>query len=57
MPKKGDRRTEDGKKETWHHELGWVGSEMLGWDGNRPHRMTDDEIQAEIDMATAEVKL
>ncbi|MGV2114239.1 hypothetical protein ACQZ46_23615 [Agrobacterium salinitolerans] len=57
MPQKGDRREEGGQKKVWHHELGWVNSETLGWDGHRNGSLSDDEIQAEFDMESARVRL
>ncbi|MBX5021171.1 hypothetical protein [Rhizobium lentis] len=51
MPQKGDRREEDGKKKVWHHELGWIDVEWSEWGAN------DDEVQAQLDVDSAEVKL
>lgn len=52
MPKKGDRREQDGKKEVWHHEMGWISLEWLEWDWSE-----DDEAQAQLDADNAEVTL
>lgn len=30
MPQKGDRREKGGKKQVWHHELGWIPLELSG---------------------------
>ncbi len=52
MPKTEDRRKEDGRKEAWHHELGWISGEERerGWS-------EDAEAQAQLDMENAEAFL
>jgi hypothetical protein len=56
MPQNEDRRDQDGRKEVWHHELGWISGEgrepewEWGWS-------KEDDLQAQLDVADAEVKL
>lgn len=48
MPQNEDRRDQAGKKEIWHHELGWISE--WGWS-------EEAEAQAQLDMDNAEAFL
>lgn len=52
MPQNNERREQDGQKEVWHHELGWISGEQREWGWSE-----EDEAQARLDMDDAEAFL
>lgn len=52
MLQREDHRDQDGKKEVWHHELGWISGEQREWGWSE-----EAEAQAQLDMDDAECSL